>query len=187
MARYLMIVVAFVLAGCFGGGEEIDDFSTRTTVYGWVDVGDVRGNNLYSMTMRQYSPTSDKPYYHMAIKKFEGGYLFWHHGFASAAYEFDKMRLQSCLAILCSNTINEYQFGPYADAPGKTVVRGPSVKYVGSFRMNTESRGGLWRNGSFSIDRMRGGPSQAAMLREILGTGPEGHPVIDQRIRAAMR
>lgn len=188
MARYLLIVFTFLLAGCFGGGEKITDFSDRSTVYGWVDVSSVSGNHLYAVTMRKYSPRSDKPYYGMGIKKFQGGYLFWQHGFDRGAYEFDKMSLQSCLAIICSNTINEYQFGPFSDGPGKTVIRAPGVQFVGNFKLTRERRPGFFgRAGEFSVDRVRGGPSRAAMLKEILETGPDGHPVIDQRIRAAMR
>ena len=185
MVRAFLFASVLFLAGCFGGNE-IEDYSSRSVVYGWMDVSEIRGNHLYNMTMRQYSPVTRDPYYSMGIKKFAGGYLFWHYGFHSANYEFDKLFLQSCLAVICSNTINEYAFGSFGDAPGKTQIRQPGVTYVGAYKMRTTRRGGMFTSGQFDIVKT-GGPSRSAMLQELLKGAPPEHPEVAARIRAAMR
>lgn len=185
MLRYLAIAALAIITACAPTGERITDFSTRSTVYGWLDVDEIQGNHLYSMVMRQYAPESDLPYIHMGVKKMEGGYLFWHHGFPNGAFEFDVLRLQSCLAVICSNTINEYAFRPFGTAPGKVSVRQPGVYYAGNFELETTKRG-FFRPGEFDVRKTRSGPSRAQLLAALAGTAPKDHPVVDQRLRRAM-
>jgi hypothetical protein len=182
---FIAFLAALFLSGCFGGGTPINDFSTRSTFYGWVDVSGIHGNHLYEVAMRQYSPQTDTPFYSMAVKKMDGGYLFWHHGGNPGAVEFDRMMLQTCAVIICGNTINEYTFDAYGDSPGKTRIGAPGVYFVGRYEM-TKIRTGLFRAGAFDMTKTNKGPSQRAMLAELLSTTPEGHPVVDQRIRNAM-
>lgn len=174
--------------GCsIGGGKPVNDFTNRATIYGWINVDKISGNHLFSMSMRQYAPRSEEPFYGMGIKKFQGGYLIWQHAAKPGTrIEFSSMSLQSCAAIICSNTINEYDFGPFGSAPGKVDVPRPGVFYIGNWALVRTKRG-FFRPGEFDTRRVRSGPSQAQLLAELMKTLPEGHPIVGQRIQAAAR
>lgn len=180
-----LLSLTFLLSGCFGGGKPINDFSDRSVIYAWLDVSEINGNRLFSATSRQFRPVTDEPYLGMAIEKHEGGFLIYHYGAPKGMHEFDQIQLQSCLAIMCSNTINQYSFGSYGDAPGRVDTSRPGVHFMGAYKLVKE-RGGLFRMGEFSVNKTRG-PSRNGMLQVMLKDTPEGHPIVDQRIRAAMR
>ena len=184
MKRYLLLAATLLLSACLGGGAPINDYSNRSVVYGWLDVSEIQGNHLFSAQIRQYRPATDKPFYGMAIEKYAGGYLIYHYGVAPGLVELDKLALQSCLAIMCSNTINEYNFSAYGDSPGQVNTSRPGVHYMGAFKLKKE-RGGLFRMGEFSVSKVSG-PSKAGMLNVILKDAPSDHPVVAQRIRSAM-
>lgn len=184
MKRFLLFSFAMLLAGCMGGGKPINDFTDRSVVYGYLDVSQINGNHLFSADIRQFSPQTDNPYLGMAIKKHEGGYLIYHYGAERGNFEFNSLSLQSCLAIICSNTINQYSFSGFGDAPGKVNATRPGVHYMGAFALKKE-RGGLFRVGEFSVHRIAG-PSKQGMLNTLLNDAPDGHPIVTQRIRAAM-
>ena len=184
MFRIAFIAAFVFVTGCVSGGKPITDYSDRSVVYGWIDVSEIQGNHLFSATIRQYSPPTDSPYYGMAIKKHAGGYLLYHHGVSRGKVELDQLSLQSCLGVLCSNTINQYSFSQFADSPGQVNVSRPGVYYMGAFALKKE-RGGLFRVGEFSVHRISG-PAKSGMLKQILADAPSGHPVVAQRIQAAM-
>jgi len=166
MKRIILIAITLMLAGCAGGGKPITDFNDRSVVYAWLDVSEISGNNLFSASIRQYSPQSDEPYLGMAIKKHNGGYLIYHYGASPGSWELNSLSLQSCLAIICTNTIKEYNFSNFADAPGQTDARRPGVHFMGAYALKKE-RGGLFRIGEFSVHKISG-PSKKAMLQVVL-------------------
>lgn len=185
MKRFLILSFALLLSACMGGGKPITDFSDRSVVYGWLDVSEIQGNHLFSASIRQFSPPSDEPFLGMAIEKHAGGYLIYHYGAPRGSHELNKISLQSCLAVLCSNTIREYNFSAYGDSPGRVNTNRPGVHYMGAFKLVKE-RGGLFRVGEFSVHNVRG-PSKNGMLSVLLKDTPQGHPIVEQRIRAAMK
>ncbi len=185
MARFFLLSLTFFLAACVGGGKPITDFSDRSVVYGWLDVSEIQGNHLYAANIRQFTPPSDQPYLGMAIEKHGGGFLIYHYGAPRGSHELDKINLQSCLAVICSNTIREYNFTAYGDSPGRVNTNKPGVHFMGAFKLVKE-RGGLFRVGEFSVQPVRG-PSKTGMLNILLQNTPKGHPIVDQRIRAAMK
>lgn len=185
MIRYFMIAATVFLSGCIAGGKPIEDYADRSVAYAWIDVSEIQGNHLFSASIRQYSPPSDAPYYGMAIKKHEGGYLLYHHGISSGKYEFDQISLQSCLAILCGNTINQYSFSAFADSPGQINASRPGVYFMGAYELRKE-RGGLFRVGEFSVHKVSG-PAKSGMLQQVLADAPPDHPIVAQRIQAEIR
>jgi hypothetical protein len=56
---------------------------------------------------------------------------------------------------------------------------------MGAYALKKEG-GGLFRIGEFSVSKVRG-PSRNGMLSVLLKDTPPDHPVVGQRIRAAMR
>ena len=185
MARILMVLMSFVLIGCGSGGTPITDFSNRSVAYTWIDVSKISGNHLFAAEMRMYAPESQDPFYSMGIEKMEGGYLIWHNGFEPGKYEFERLSLQSCLTVICGNTINEYEFGPFGSAPGKINVGRPGVYFGGCYALVRTKRA-WFGNGEFDTVRTKCKPSKRQMLTKMLEYAPEAHPIVAKRIRAAM-
>ena len=185
MARFLLLAAGMFLSACIGGGKPITDFADRSVVYGWLDASEIQGNHLFSANIRQFDPPTDAPFLGMGIEKHEGGYLIYHYGAPRGMHELDQISLQSCLVIICGNTINQYSFSAYADSPGRVDTRRPGVHFIGAYKL-VKVRTGLFKQGEFRVTKIRG-PSKNGMLAVLLKDTPEGHPVIDQRIQAAMR
>lgn len=181
MTRILVVLVLVLLTACSDSGERITDFSTRATVYGWLEVDETRGDTLKSMVMRQYRPRSETPFFTMGLRKFEGGYLFWHHGLPSGRFEIDALRLQTCLSVICANGTEEFGFGQFGRGPGKVTVSRPSVRFVGNFRIVLQRSGPLQLS-DVSVRPTRTGPSRAELLDALVTTAPRGHPIVAQRI-----
>lgn len=185
MARVYLIVAAFILTSCLGVEyEKVTDYSTRSTVYGWVDVGDIRGNRMISIIMRQNRPETKYRYPHMAFRKFAGGYVFAHNALPNGSFQLHTMQLQSCLGILCNNTINEYNFGSQASGFGAVSVNKPSVYFLGNFELN-KGKFKLFSPGTFDFKRASRGPSRKQLLGFIIKEMPSAQPVVNQRLRAA--
>ena len=183
MKRLCAMLVILFLAGC-STGTQVTDFTNRATVYGWVNVDKISGNHLFGMRMRQYSPQTEAPFYGMAFREFEGGYIFWNHGIEPGRIELHDMRLQSCLVVLCTNTINIYEFGDFGSAPGNVTVTGPSVNYIGNFALTPE-RTGLFKAPRFDATRTNAGPSRAKLLQFLRENASPEFPVIQQRLQSA--
>jgi hypothetical protein len=184
LRRLFALFLTVFLVACGPGGTPVTDFTSRSTIYAWVDVSDISGNHMFSATIRKYQPMSDAPFLPMGIEKFEGGYLIFSHAAIPGNWEWHGMALQTCAAIICGNTINEYNFGPFGSAPGKTQVSNPGVYYMGNFKMKTTKRG-FFRPGEFDMARTRGGPSKSQLLAKLMSTTPEGHPIVAQRLQRA--
>ncbi|MBT8455060.1 MAG: hypothetical protein HKO95_06280 [Rhodobacteraceae bacterium] len=116
MARILMVVMSVILMGC-ASGTPINDFSTRSVVYGWLDIGQVSGNRLVGVSIRNTRTGAEEQYYDIGWEKLDGGYLIWHNGVQPGQYEFNKIQTMACLGVMCGNTINEYEFGALGSAP----------------------------------------------------------------------
>jgi hypothetical protein len=183
-ARFLMVILSVVLMGC-AGGTPITDYSKRSVVYTWLDVSEVSGNNLNLFMMRNLRAPKDEKFYSMGWEKLGNGYVIWHNGFDPGSYEFHKMQLMSCLGVFCTNTINEYDFGPDGTAPGKLRVAGPGVSFAGCYALRKTKRG-FFRPGEFDTRKSRCGASRQQMLSIILKSAPAEHPIVTQRIRRAM-
>ncbi|MBT8476865.1 MAG: hypothetical protein KJO78_15490 [Alphaproteobacteria bacterium] len=184
MARILMVVMSVILMGC-ASGTPINDFSTRSVVYGWLDIGQVSGNRLVGVSIRNTRTGAEEQYYDIGWEKLDGGYLIWHNGVQPGQYEFNKIQTMACLGVMCGNTINEYEFGALGSAPGKVTVRSPGVYSMGKYTLKTTRRG-FFRPGEFDIRETVGGPSRREMLGVMVQYAPEEHPVVAQRIQRAM-
>lgn len=184
MARLLMIVLAFTLMGC-AGGTPIADYSTRSVVYTWVDMSQVSGNRLTGFMMRNLSAPRDEKYYDMGWEKVGNGFLIWHNGFEPGQYEYHRAFMMSCAGPLCTNTVNQYDFGPDGTAPGKVRVAAPGVYFAGCYAFR-KTRSGFFRPGQFDTVKTACGASKNQMLQIMMTRAPAEHPEVGQRIRAAM-
>lgn len=183
MLRPLFILVTLLLlSGCAGFGNDISNYEQRSVVYGWINIDDVDGNSLFSVSMKQYKPKTNKPFYNMAIEKMEGGYLFYHYGFNAGSYKADSARAQTCVLILCGNTINEYSFGQQG-TDGAVIIDQPGVYFVGGFEL-IEEETGFFEQAKFRVKAADNVPAKTEMLKVLIENSPKTHPIVDQRIRA---
>lgn len=185
LVRVLSLLAVLSLSGCALFQEKISDYEQRSTVYGWLDIKDLSPNHLSSVVMYQHRPATDKPYYYMAFRKYQGGYLFYSHIPPKGAFKLDTLSGQSCLLFLCGNTIYQYNLGKQGDF-GTAVINKPGVYYVGSYKLSKVKTGWL-EQGKFSIEETGNGPSRKQMLELILQKDtPIEHPVVAERIRGEL-
>ena len=178
-----LLIVIFLTSGCVTGGEKIKDFSDRSVGYGWLNIKSVDVNRLHSVVLYQYSPKSDKPYYHAAVKKFKGGYLYYTFALPKGAFGTYSATGQFCLG-LCSNTIHTYTFGKQSGDVSKVSIENPGVYNFGSYALK-EVKTGIFKPNEFDAVPAENAPSQEAMLQEILKAA-KGNTVMASRIKAAL-
>lgn len=185
MKRILLTAVILLLSGCVGGGgEQVKDFTNRSTAYGWVNIDDVDGNHMYEAIVKQYRPKINAPYYFLAIKEFKDGFLFYTNALTNGAFKLDEVRAQSCFG-LCSNTYYTYNFGSQGSDIGTATIKQPGVYFLGNYDLVEEDTG-FFEQGKFSIKQAANPPSQKEMLEVILADAPKDHPIVGQRIRKAL-
>lgn len=125
--HFVAAIFLFLLVGCASmGGEKVDDFTKLSVSYGWLNIDDVDANWLHSVVIFQHRPHSDKPYYHVAVKEFEGGYLYYSFAFPNGAFAAYSAEGQSCLGFICSNTIYSYNFGKQGDDVAALLIEKPA-------------------------------------------------------------
>ncbi len=183
MSRFLLVAFSLILMGCAGGGTTITDYSKRSVVYSWIDVKDIPGNRMTSFMMRNLSAPLQERYYDMGWEKMGSGYLVWHNGFLPGQYEFHLTRMMSCAGPICTNTINEFTFGPHGAGIGATRVGNPGVYFAGCFALKRTKRG-FFRPGEFDTRKTACGASKSQMLSIMLKSAKD--PLVAQRIRGAM-
>lgn len=173
----------FMTACVSTGGEKVTDFTDRSVIYGWLDIDDVDANNLYSVIVYQYVPKTDKPYFHVKVKEFEDGFLYYSFAFPNGSFGTYSAEGQYCLG-LCSNTVYTYEFGKQGDDYAKVRISEPGVYSLGSYKLK-EVDTGLFEQGKFEIVPTKKAPSNYKLLEEMLKDAQD-NPVIAARIRAAM-
>ena len=187
MHRILLAMMSVLLIGCAGGGTQITDFSKRSVVYTYIDVSDIPGNKLQFFQMRNLSAPGNERYYPMGWEKLGNGYVVFHAGFAPGSYEFERLQTMSCAGPLCTNTINEFNFGPPGHGIGATRVGTPGVVFAGCYALKRTKRG-FFRPGEFATAKTGCRVSQRQMLSVILARLREvSDPIPAQRVAAAMR
>ena len=186
MKRFMLVSLLILsLTGCaFTGGEKITDFTDRSVGYGWLDIEDVDANQLHSVVVFQYVPRIDKPYYHAKVKEFKDGYLYYSFAFPNGSFGTYSASGQKCF-VFCSNTIYTYDFGKQGTDAAKISIKKPGVYSLGSYKLQ-EVKTGWFEQGKFNIVPAKNGPSDREMLEEIL-KDTEGNPVMEQRIKAALK
>lgn len=187
LIRAFILVSLLSLSGCmsFTDGEEIKDFTNRSTVYGWLNVDDVDGNHLYDVVIKQFKPASKEPYYHVSIEKLKGGFLIYSNALPAGSFKLDNISLQSCMLFLCGNTYYTYNFGSQGDV-ASTIINKPATYYIGSLKLKDENTG--WFSPTkFSVTKATNGPTEKEMLEFILKDAPGEHPAISERINKKLR
>ena len=185
MRKLYLILFLFFVAGCASSANKITDFTNRSVGYGWLDIKKIDANRLHSVVVYQYVPKIDKPYYHVAVKKFQGGYLFYSFSFPEGSFGAYSATGQQCLTVLCGNTVYTYEFGRQGGDVASVRIGEPGVYNFGSYALQ-EVKTGWFQQGKFDAVRAEGGPSEREMLEEILKEADD-NPVIQQRLQAALQ
>ena len=186
MVRALILAaLAFTLAAC-SSNPPVTDFSNRSIVYSWIDTSGVPGNRMTYFEMRNLMEPANQRHYPFGVRRMGRGFLVWHAGVNPGRYEYSQANLMSCAGPLCTNQVNEFDFGPLGTAPGQVRIDAPGVYFAGCTAMK-RTRRGFFRPGQFDTGPVPCGVSRQAMLQQMLADAPTEHPIVAQRIRAAMR
>lgn len=182
----LLLGLILLISGCASFGEhEITDYKHTSIVYGWLDFSSVDGNSLYDGTIKQYSPPTDTPYYHIGAEKYKGGFVYYFYGLPDGAFKLSDMTLQSCLLFMCSNSIYKYDFGTQGRV-ASIIIKKPGVYFMGSYKLADISTG-FFEGDKFEVTRAKNPPSRKTLLKMVLQDAPEGHPIVARRIKQALR
>jgi hypothetical protein len=177
--RLTLLLTAAVLAGC-ATTTTVTDFNDRSVGYGWLNIKEVESNRLHDVSIYQFRPLAEAPYYTTALKEFQGGYLYWTMALPPGSHKTVSASGQRCLGFLCSNTTYRYSFGKQGDDAGAVTIRTPGVYHLGSYDLK-DVKTGFFEAGKFEAVPAARPPSRREMLQEILKDVDE--PVIADRIR----
>lgn len=178
--RLALVALALLLASC-ASGNRITDFSDRSVGYGWLDIKEVSGNTLHEVDIYQFRPQIAEPHYYAAVKSFKDGFLYYTFALPNGAHKAVSASGQSCVAILCGNTIYKYSFGRQGDDVGAIVIKNPGVYHMGSYRLKSVKTG-FFEQGKFEVLPAPNAPSRREMLEEILKDAQDT-PVMAERIK----
>lgn len=180
-----LLAISVLVLGCAAGPERVTDFSDRSVVFGWIDIGDVDANRLHRVQLYQLSPHTDSPYWNPKFVKFEGGYLYYAFSFPSGTFKLYELSGQRCVMILCGNNTFSYSFGRQGDIAA-TQVDSPGVYYVGAIKLE-EVKTGFFEAGKFDIQYTDQGPTERQMLEEMLADARDVDPMVVDRLNAHLQ
>jgi hypothetical protein len=184
MKRFSLLLSLFLLTACVtSGGQRITDFSDRSVLYGWLDIEDVDANTLHNVTIYQYLPKTDLPYFNVKVVEFENGFLFYSFAFQIGSFGLDSATGQQCFG-LCGTTVYNYDFGKQGDSLGRVRVTEPGIYNLGAFKLS-EVKTGLFEQDQFDITPAPNAPDTHKMLEAML-VDTADKPVIEARIKAAL-
>lgn len=166
------------------GGERVTNFADRSAIYGWLDISDVDANELHNVTIYQYLPKTDLPYFNVKVVEFQGGFLYYSFAFPNGSFGLSSATGRKCIG-LCGNTIYNYDFGKQGDDIGRVRATEPGVYNLGAYKL-VEVDTGLFEQDQFDIYPVENGPSEYDMLKAMLPDAAD-KPEIDARLRAAIR
>ena len=181
----LLIAVGLFVGGCAAGPEPVTDFTDRSVVYGWIDIGDVDANRLHRIQLYQMFPQTDAPYWNPKFVKFDGGYLYYAFSFPNGTFKLYELSGQRCITFLCSNTNFSYSFGRQGDTAAVR-VESPGVYYVGSIKLE-DVKTGFFEAGKFDIQYTEQGPTERQMLEAMLDDATDVDSLVAQRINARLQ
>ena len=186
----LLIAVTLLLTGC--AGTKVTDFTDRSLVYGWLDIKEVNPNRLNDVSIRQFKPKIEEPYYHAGIMKLKDGFLYYSWILPNGAHKTVSVQGRYCLAgrFFCSDTIYTYSFGKQDDEVGAVIIKNPGVYHLGSYKLKDVKVGffeGFYKPATFEVLPATNAPSKREMLEEILKDGGSSvPPLIADRIKAEL-
>jgi len=181
----LLFVASVLIGGCAAGPERVTDFTDRSVVFGWIDIGDVDANRLHKVQLYQMSPQSDTPYWNPKFIKFEGGYLYYAFSFPNGTYKLYELSGQRCVMILCGNNTFSYSFGRQGDTAA-TQIDAPGVYYVGAIKLE-EVKTGFFEADKFDVQYTDKGPTERQMLEEMIADAGDVDPMVAERIHARLQ
>lgn len=181
----LLCAVAAFAAGCAAGPTRVTDFTDRSVVFGWIDIGDVDANRLHQVQLYQLAPLTDAPYWNPKFVKFEGGYLYYAFSFPNGTFKLYEVSGQRCITILCGNTSFSYSFGRQGDTAAVR-VESPGVYYIGAVKLE-DVKTGFFEAGKFDVQYTNDGPTERQMLEAMLPDASELDPLVAQRITTRLQ
>lgn len=182
---FTLLVGAVFLNACAAGGTRVTDFTDRSVVFGWIDIGDVGANRLHQVQLYQLQPLSDTPYWNPKFVKHDGGYLYYAFSFPVGTFKLYQVSGQKCVAILCSNTSFSYTFGKQGDTAAVR-IDSPGVHYVGAIKLK-DVKTGFFEAGKFDVQYTDEGPSERELLEAMLSDAREVDPLVEQRINSRLQ
>lgn len=180
MLKRLTLLCSVLLLSACATGTQIKEFNDRSVGYGWLDIQDVDANRLHAVDIYQFRPQTSTPYYPARVIKFKDGFLYYSMVLPNGSHKTVSAAGQSCLGIICSNTMYQYSFGKQGDDVGAIVISTPGVYSLGSFKLK-KVKTGFFEQGKFDVEPAKNAPSKRELLEEILKNVDE--PVVAERIR----
>ena len=173
---FALILGVLALSGCMA--PQIDDYSGRSVVYGWVDLSEAAGNRVTGAGLRAFNEPPNKNIYPMGSKKLGNGFLVYHYGVKPGPVKLGTVSAMSCIG-LCGNVVNVYDFGAQGGDIAAARVNGQNAYFLGSYGLKTR-RTLFFGPRDFEVNRVRG-PSRKQMLEAILADAPEDQKPLIQR------
>lgn len=181
MLKQLSLLCSVLLLSACATGDRITEYRDRSLGYGWLDIKDVDANRLHSVDIYQFRPQTSKPYYPAQLIKFKDGFLYYSMVLPNGSHKTLSASGQSCLGIICSNTIYTYAFGKQGDEVGAVIIQSPGIYSLGAYKLK-KMKTGFFEQGKFDAEPAKNAPSKREMLEEILkDIGDE--PVVAERIK----
>ena len=181
----LLSLATLMVAGCASGPPRVTDFTDRSVVFGWIDIGDVDANRLHAVQLYQLAPQTDAPYWNPKFVKFDGGYLYYAFSFPNGTFKLYELSGQRCITILCGNTNFSYSFGRQGDTAAVR-VESPGVYYVGAIAL-AEVKTGFFEADKFDVQYTDQGPTERQMLEAMLPDAIDLDPLVAERISARLQ
>lgn len=180
LKRLLLLCAMLLLASC-ASVEQIKDFQDRSLGYGWLDIKEVDGNRLHAVSIYQFRPQTDRPYFPARALPFKDGFLYFSMVLPNGSHRAVSASGQTCIGILCGNTVYEYSFGKQGDEIGAVVIKSPGVYWMGAYKLK-KVKTGFFEQGKFDVEPAKSAPSKREILEEILKDVTD-EPVVAERIK----
>jgi len=190
LKRFMLLIAVTLLAGC--AGTKVTDFTDRSLVYGWLDIEEINPNRINYVSIRQFKPKVEEPYYFAETTKFKDGILYYTWILPNGAHKAVSMQGRYCLVgpVFCSDTIYTYSLGKQDDEVGAVIIKNPGVYHLGSYKLKDVKVGffeGFYKPATFEVLPATNAPSKREMLEEILKDGGSSvPPLIADRIKAEL-
>lgn len=180
MLKRLTLLCAMLLLASCASVEQIKDLQDRSLGYGWLDIKEVDGNRLHAVNIFQFRPQTDRPHYPARVLPFKDGFLYFSMVLPNGSLKPVSAAGQTCIGILCGNTIYQYSFGKQ-DEVGAVVIKSPGVYWMGAYALK-KVKTGFFEQGKFDIEPAKNAPSKREILQEILKDVTD-EPVVIERIK----
>jgi hypothetical protein len=168
MKNIIVLLAVLAVSGCALGPKQptITDFSDRSIAYGWLDISGVDANRLHSISLKQFQPAVDKPYFFTEIHEFAEGYLYFTYVLKNGSYALYSASGQRCF-LLCGNAVYSYEIGSQGSGIGRARITRPDAYALGSYALE-KVKTRFYQQGKFDVVAAENGPSDEQLLQQLL-------------------